>query len=57
MTKTQARREEWQMMPHAFHLFDLPPERACAVMAGELDALGRDIEAVRRRVHRHGPWR
>jgi GNAT superfamily N-acetyltransferase len=50
MTKTQARREERQMMPRAFALVDPAPERACAVMAAELDALGRDIAAARRRV-------
>jgi RimJ/RimL family protein N-acetyltransferase len=50
MTKAQARREQQEMMPHAFPLIDLPPERACTVMAAELDALARDIASARRRL-------
>jgi len=44
-------------MPHALRLVDLPPERACAVMAAALDALSRDIVAARRRTRRPRPPR
>jgi GNAT superfamily N-acetyltransferase len=48
MTPAQALREQRRLMPRSPDLGDVPPERACAVMADELEALGADIAAARR---------
>ncbi len=45
------------MMPHPALSSDVPPERTCAVMAAELDALDQDILAARhRRSRRPRRW-
>src|SRR5215207_7581644 len=54
MTPAQARHEEMRMMPRPRYS-DIPPERCCEIMAEELTALGQDIAAARRRVHRATP--
>lgn len=55
MTRTQARREEWPLLPVPFHDPDLPPERTCVVMAEQLEALERDIRAARARRRPRAP--
>jgi len=47
MTPTRARREESRMLPAPPRNPATPPERACVVMAAQLEALERDILAAR----------
>lgn len=57
MTPARARQEEWRMLPAPRRDPDAPPERACAVMAAQLDALERDIRSARAARRRRPPRR
>jgi RimJ/RimL family protein N-acetyltransferase len=48
MTATRARLEELRMLPGPSQDRDVPPERTCAIMEAQLEALAHDIRTVRR---------